>query len=310
VAVSWLMMAPGALAGDCVNVSSGEPVGCNELGAVTQEVYNESTLRDDASGAGDASSGTPWGAIAAAIGISTASILLLGGGIMWSRRRRERHAREWRDHVASSPGGGAAGVPPGSPANPEGSAERPVADLVAIAERARTEQQGQSKPAGWYPDPGQVKTQRYWTGSEWTEQRAPLEVESRNSLQFGAILVMVGAGAAIIGLFLPWMDASALSPIQENTLIQSAGGSWLALAGAIAAAGSAWATRASTTRNWTGVILGALITGYAVLFGTGERLELFNEAGRKVADGTPGVGLFVVGAGGLFVLIGSWREDS
>lgn len=29
-------------------------------------------------------------------------------------------------------------------------------------------------PAGWYPDPEQAQTQRYWTGSQWTEQRAPL----------------------------------------------------------------------------------------------------------------------------------------
>jgi hypothetical protein len=29
-------------------------------------------------------------------------------------------------------------------------------------------------PAGWYPDPDQAYTQRYWTGSEWTDQRAPL----------------------------------------------------------------------------------------------------------------------------------------
>lgn len=29
-------------------------------------------------------------------------------------------------------------------------------------------------PAGWYPDPDMAGTQRYWTGSSWTEHRAPL----------------------------------------------------------------------------------------------------------------------------------------
>jgi Protein of unknown function (DUF2510) len=29
-------------------------------------------------------------------------------------------------------------------------------------------------PAGWYPDPEQVETQRYWDGEKWTDQRAPL----------------------------------------------------------------------------------------------------------------------------------------
>jgi hypothetical protein len=28
-------------------------------------------------------------------------------------------------------------------------------------------------PAGWYPDPEQANTQRYWDGSQWTDQRAP-----------------------------------------------------------------------------------------------------------------------------------------
>jgi Host cell surface-exposed lipoprotein/Protein of unknown function (DUF2510) len=28
-------------------------------------------------------------------------------------------------------------------------------------------------PAGWYPDPEQIGTQRYWDGANWTEQRAP-----------------------------------------------------------------------------------------------------------------------------------------
>ena len=28
-------------------------------------------------------------------------------------------------------------------------------------------------PAGWYPDPEQAETLRYWTGTNWTDQRAP-----------------------------------------------------------------------------------------------------------------------------------------
>ncbi len=28
-------------------------------------------------------------------------------------------------------------------------------------------------PAGWYPDPEQIGQQRYWDGSEWTDNRAP-----------------------------------------------------------------------------------------------------------------------------------------
>ena len=30
-------------------------------------------------------------------------------------------------------------------------------------------------PAGWYPDPNDAGQQRYWDGSEWTDQTAPRE---------------------------------------------------------------------------------------------------------------------------------------
>lgn len=29
-------------------------------------------------------------------------------------------------------------------------------------------------PAGWYPDPDMVGTQRYWDGRKWTDHAAPL----------------------------------------------------------------------------------------------------------------------------------------
>jgi uncharacterized RDD family membrane protein YckC len=33
---------------------------------------------------------------------------------------------------------------------------------------------GQTTPAGWYPDPEQPGQQRYWDGTAWTENRAPM----------------------------------------------------------------------------------------------------------------------------------------
>jgi hypothetical protein len=36
------------------------------------------------------------------------------------------------------------------------------------------EPDGTQPAPGWYPDPEQAKTQRYWDGKKWTEQRAPL----------------------------------------------------------------------------------------------------------------------------------------
>ncbi|HWS91093.1 MAG TPA: DUF2510 domain-containing protein [Mycobacterium sp.] len=33
-------------------------------------------------------------------------------------------------------------------------------------------------PAGWYPDPGGANTQRYFDGTEWTDQLAPFNPPS------------------------------------------------------------------------------------------------------------------------------------
>ncbi len=38
-----------------------------------------------------------------------------------------------------------------------------------------TQREGANPPPGWYPDPEQVHTQRFWDGAQWTDQRAPLE---------------------------------------------------------------------------------------------------------------------------------------
>lgn len=59
----------------------------------------------------------------------------------------------------------------------------------------------QAPPAGWYPDPSQPQTQRYWTGSEWTEQRAPMEQTKTNSGDFtvGIVLAIL---IPIVGLIM------------------------------------------------------------------------------------------------------------
>lgn len=35
--------------------------------------------------------------------------------------------------------------------------------------------------AGWYPDPEQIESQRYWDGHKWTDRRAPLPVPTSTS---------------------------------------------------------------------------------------------------------------------------------
>ncbi|WP_082480986.1 DUF2510 domain-containing protein [Rathayibacter sp. Leaf299] len=50
---------------------------------------------------------------------------------------------------------------------------------------------------GWYPDPTQPATQRYWDGTAWTEQRAPLAPpRPTNGMAIAALIL------GCIGLFL------------------------------------------------------------------------------------------------------------
>jgi hypothetical protein len=48
-------------------------------------------------------------------------------------------------------------------------------------------------PAGWYRDPDQVNTQRYWTGSAWTDQRAPMAPPRREptGLMIGGVITAI-----------------------------------------------------------------------------------------------------------------------
>ncbi len=61
--------------------------------------------------------------------------------------------------------------------------------------------------AGWYPDPGNPSQIRYWDGSAWTDQTAPLTpttpvaTKSRRPLIIGAIvavILLIGGGAAAV----------------------------------------------------------------------------------------------------------------
>jgi hypothetical protein len=45
-------------------------------------------------------------------------------------------------------------------------------------------------PAGWYPDPDQAQTQRYWTGQQWTDQRAPMSPAPERDRGAGALVVI------------------------------------------------------------------------------------------------------------------------
>lgn len=57
-----------------------------------------------------------------------------------------------------------------------------------------------STPAGWYPDPTQAQTQRYWDGDAWTSSRAPaLPAQSHTMVTLGWVFALL---VPIVGLVL------------------------------------------------------------------------------------------------------------
>lgn len=174
-------------------------------------------------------------------------------------------------------------------------------------------------PAGWYPDPSQPHTQRYWDGATWTEQRAPLTTApgQRPSGAFPAALALaiVGAAIAVVGVFLPRVEATdTFARIAENTLIQSGDG-LIVIGLAVAGALVAYVRRERPGKQLLLVVLGAALIALAIYDGTGERLhlvgantddlDLMSALDAKVGtQGEPGVGIWAVGVGGGLLALG------
>jgi hypothetical protein len=76
---------------------------------------------------------------------------------------------------------------------------------------------GETGPAGWYPEPGRPGTQRYWDGNEWTEHRAPIASakqpgqEMRLSSAWGLWTAIAGGVLVVIGSNGTWVTAGSES---------------------------------------------------------------------------------------------------
>jgi hypothetical protein len=174
-------------------------------------------------------------------------------------------------------------------------------------------------PAGWYPDPAQTATQRYWDGAAWTDQRAPL-VEAPSpaqsvgwTLDVSARLVLgiLGAVAAVIGIFLPHAESASLLHIANNTLISSSDGIIVVV---LALAGAAAAVRDSSkpSLSWSLVLLGVVLIGVAFFEGGSEQLKVVNGLGQEV-EATAGPGVWAVGIGGALMVVAGfarWRRPA
>jgi Protein of unknown function (DUF2510) len=163
--------------------------------------------------------------------------------------------------------------------------------------------------AGWYPDPEQVATVRYWDGDGWTEQRAPVaaQVDQPSDFTFRLVLGIAGAIAVAVSIFLPMLDSGTSLHIADNSVIaQSKIAGIIALVVALAAGARAAEARHENGVDWSLIILGALVVAGAVFGGTGKRTELVTTGsliGGQSFQGSPGIGIYVLGAGGLLIAI-------
>jgi hypothetical protein len=93
----------------------------------------------------------------------------------------------------------------------------------------------QSPPAGWYPDPEGAEL-RWWDGRQWTDHRhaatanqasAPADASTASQrdwhdlqISLPVALALLGGALAIVGVFLPAVDAESSFHIAKNSLVQ------------------------------------------------------------------------------------------
>jgi hypothetical protein len=126
-------------------------------------------------------------------------------------------------------------------------------------------------------------------------------------------LSLVGAAMLLIGVFLPRVSSTTFARIGGNTLIQSGDG-WIFVGLAVGIAVSSWYAYQRRAGGAGVLILGAIAVGFAIFYGTnrssltlcavGPAAPLLNIGCHK---GSPGVGIFAVGIGGLLAVAGGWR---
>jgi hypothetical protein len=170
-------------------------------------------------------------------------------------------------------------------------------------------------PAGWYPDPSQAETQRYWDGENWTDQRAPLApslaagADRGISLSTRLVLGVLGAVAALIAVFLPHAESSGVLKIANNTLISSSDG-LIVIVLALVAAAAAVRDAAKQRLSWSLVLLGLVVIGIAFYEGGSEQIKIVNGLGQEV-ESSAGPAVWVLGiSGALMVAAGfaRWRR--
>lgn len=182
-----------------------------------------------------------------------------------------------------------------------------------MAEGDETPWAAPNAPAGWYPDPDHVQTQRFWDGTSWTDQRAPLiegtktRTDDDYYINVEVTPAIVGVIAGIIVTVVAFVDTKAV-PVGSNTMIQNTEGvvllilavtASLALYGRLTGARWWWATAA------LGLVMLAVVV-YTSLNLPELTLETSSGLGFEFEKLSAGVGVYLAGIGSVLVALGGF----
>jgi drug/metabolite transporter (DMT)-like permease len=172
-----------------------------------------------------------------------------------------------------------------------------------------------SAPAGWYPDPDQVQTQRFWDGTNWTDQRAPLTEGSTRSdddyinVEVTPAIVGVIAGiiVTIVAVFLPFVDTKGV-PVGSNTLIQNTEGVVLLI---LAVTALLTLYRRLTGARWWWATAAIGLVMIAVVIYTATNLPELSVGSNPFLEQetiklSAGVGIYLAGLGAFLVTLGGF----
>lgn len=176
---------------------------------------------------------------------------------------------------------------------------------------------GSAHPAGWYPDPEQAQTQRFWDGMAWTEQRVPMQpgAQAASSVPTGAWVAGGGVLALVIATFLPYMESREFSAVVDNSLVQHTEGQILLLLALVAALGIYRNVRGE---GWGSAVavLGLIVITIAIFIGANppELHSAISTEGLSLSQSlevqslsevaNPAIGVYLAGLGGVLITAG------
>ena len=199
---------------------------------------------------------------------------------------------------------------------------------------------------GWYPDPSDERTMRFWNGSQWNAERSitgqvataspavgaqtfspsvPASVAPRLPMTPTAWFLLGGSAIAALGSLLPWeQDTTALGTHVTAGPTSVAVGAAMLLGLLAAVVWIAWPSRVgslSKARRLGVMAIAALLAFLvfakfnAIATASSHRAPADSDLGLFGATSTmrygPGFGLFVYGAGVMAIWIGvvrAWRN--